>query len=70
MITRLSPVAYRLPEVKYYLSNAGTDVALESQAQVTGTRWRVEDLIHDAMGHMGFTDTLSLHQQTVPALRR
>ena len=45
-----------IPEVKYYLSNAGTDVALESLAHVTGTRWRVEELFEDAKGHMGMGD--------------
>jgi len=43
----------RVPEVKYYFSNAETDVPLETMAQVTGTRWRVEEFLEDAKGQLG-----------------
>ena len=46
----------RVPEVKYYLSNAETDVPLETMAQVTGSRWRVEEFFEDAKGHLGMAD--------------
>jgi len=43
----------RVPEVKYYLSNAARDVPLETMAQVTGVRWRVEEFFEDAKGQLG-----------------
>jgi SRSO17 transposase len=43
----------RVPEVKYYLSNAAPDVPLERMAQVTGVRWRVEEFFEDAKGQLG-----------------
>jgi SRSO17 transposase len=46
----------RVPEVKYYISNADRDVPLENQALVTGTRWRVEELLEDTKGQLGMTD--------------
>lgn len=46
----------RVPEVKYYLSNADTEVPLEPMALVTGSRWRVEELLEDGKGHLGMAD--------------
>jgi len=43
----------RIPEVKYYLSNAEPDTPLEPMAQVTGVRWRVEEFFEDAKGQLG-----------------
>lgn len=43
----------RVPEVKYYLSNAGLDTPLRPMAQVTGVRWRVEQFFEDAKGQLG-----------------
>jgi SRSO17 transposase len=43
----------RVPEVKYYLSNAEPDVPLRTMAQVTGVRWRVEEFFEDAKGQLG-----------------
>lgn len=43
----------RVPEVKYYLSNADRDVPLEIKAPVTGWRWRVEEFFEDGKGHLG-----------------
>jgi SRSO17 transposase len=43
----------RVPEVKYYLSNAPPDVPLETMALVTGVRWRVEEFFEDAKGQLG-----------------
>jgi SRSO17 transposase len=42
-----------VPEVKYYLSNAATDVPLETMALVTGSRWPVEEFFEDAKGKLG-----------------
>ena len=42
-----------VPEVKYYLSNAAADMPLETMAQVTGVRWRVEEFFEDAKGQLG-----------------
>jgi SRSO17 transposase len=42
-----------VPEVKYYFSNATTDVPLETMALVTGSRWRVEEFFEDAKGQLG-----------------
>ena len=47
------PSANRVPEVKYYLSNAEPDVPLEPMALVTGVRWRVEEFFEDGKGHLG-----------------
>ena len=46
----------RVPEVKYYLSNAATDTPLRTMAQVTGVRWRVEEFFEDAKGQLGMAD--------------
>jgi SRSO17 transposase len=43
----------RVPEVKYYLSNAEPDTPLETMALVTGVRWRVEEFFEDAKGQLG-----------------
>jgi SRSO17 transposase len=42
-----------VPEVKYYLSNAESDVPLETMALVTGSRWPVEEFFEDAKGKLG-----------------
>jgi SRSO17 transposase len=46
----------RVPEVKYYISNADRDVSLDTQALVTGTRWRVEEFFEDGKGQLGMAD--------------
>jgi SRSO17 transposase len=46
----------RVPEVKYYFSNAEGDVPLRTMAQVTGVRWRVEEFFEDAKGQLGMAD--------------
>ena len=43
----------RVPEVKYYLSNAEPAVPLEPMALVTGVRWRVEEFFEDGKGQLG-----------------
>ena len=43
----------RVPEVKYYLSNAEPDTPLRLMAQVTGVRWRVEEFFQDAKKQLG-----------------
>lgn len=43
----------RVPEIKYYLSNAETDLPLRTMALVTGVRWRVEEFFEDAKGQLG-----------------
>ena len=43
----------RVPEVKYYLSNAEPEMPLEPMALVTGVRWRVEEFFEDGKGHLG-----------------
>jgi SRSO17 transposase len=43
----------RVPEVKFYLSNADEDTSLRTMAQVTGVRWRVEEFFEDAKGQLG-----------------
>jgi SRSO17 transposase len=43
----------RVPEVKYYLSNAQPDVPLETMALVTGSRCRVEEFFEDGKTHLG-----------------
>jgi SRSO17 transposase len=43
-------------EVKYYVSNAGEDVALETLALVIATRWRVEEFLEDAKEYLGLAD--------------
>jgi SRSO17 transposase len=42
-----------VPEVKYYISNAESDVPLETMALVTGSRWRVEEFFEDGKGQLG-----------------
>jgi SRSO17 transposase len=44
------------PEVKYYVSNGKASVSLESLAQVTGVRWRVEELFADCKGNLGMAE--------------
>ena len=44
-----------VPELKYYFSNAETDVPLETMALVTGSRWRVEEFLEDAKGQLGMS---------------
>ncbi len=41
------------PEIKYYISNAGAPVSLGTLAQVTGVRWRVEELFEECKGYVG-----------------
>ena len=41
------------PEVKYYISNADPHLPLETLAQITGVRWRVEELFEDCKGYLG-----------------
>lgn len=41
------------PEVKYYISNAEAHVPLGTLAQVTGVRWRVEELFEECKGYLG-----------------
>jgi SRSO17 transposase len=43
----------RVPEVKYYLSNAEPDAPLEPMALVTGVRCRVEEFFEDGKGQLG-----------------
>jgi len=43
----------RVPEVKYYLSNAAPDTPLRPMAEVTGVRYRVEEFFEDAKGQLG-----------------
>ena len=43
----------RVPEVKYYLSNAGRDTSLETMALVSGVRCRVEEFFQDGKTHLG-----------------
>jgi SRSO17 transposase len=43
----------RVPEVKYYLSNAEPDTPLEPMALVTGVRCRVEEFFEDGKGQLG-----------------
>jgi SRSO17 transposase len=43
----------RIPEVKYYLSNAEAATPLDTMALATGVRWRVEELFEDGKGHLG-----------------
>jgi SRSO17 transposase len=43
----------RVPEVKYYLSNAKPDTPLETMALVTGVRCRVEEFFEDGKGQLG-----------------
>jgi len=43
----------RVPEVKYYVSNAEPDTPLEAMALVTGVRWRVEEFLEDGKGQLG-----------------
>jgi SRSO17 transposase len=41
------------PEVKYYVSNAEEEMALEPMALVTGTRIRVEEFFQDGKSYLG-----------------
>jgi len=43
----------RVPEVKYYFSNAAPDTPLDVMALVTGARCRVEEFFEDAKGQLG-----------------
>jgi SRSO17 transposase len=43
----------RVPEVKYYLSNASPDTPLRTMAEVTGVRYRVEEFFEDSKGQLG-----------------
>jgi len=43
-------------ETKYYLSNADEQTPLETMAQVTGARWRVEEFFEDGKGALGMSD--------------
>ena len=43
----------RIPEIKYYVSNAELEVPLETMALVTGVRWRVEEFFEDGKGQLG-----------------
>lgn len=45
----------RVPEVKYYLSNAEPALPLEPMALVTGVRWRVEEFFEDGKGQLGMS---------------
>ena len=46
----------RVPEVKYYVSNAEPEVPLDTLALVTGVRWRVEEFLEDAKGQLGMSE--------------
>jgi SRSO17 transposase len=43
----------RVPEIKYYVSNAELEVPLDTMALVTGVRWRVEEFFEDGKGQLG-----------------
>ena len=43
----------RVPEVKYYLSNAEPDMPLETDGPGDGVRWRVEEFFEDGKGQLG-----------------
>lgn len=43
-------------EMRYHISNAGEDVAIEEMALAIGSRWRVEELFKDAKGQLGMSD--------------
>jgi SRSO17 transposase len=43
----------QVPEVKYYLSNAGIKTPLDTMALVTGCRCRVEEFFEDGKTHLG-----------------
>jgi hypothetical protein len=43
-------------EIKYYVSNASEEMPLQTLALVSGCRWRVEEFLHDAKGHLGMAD--------------
>jgi SRSO17 transposase len=43
----------RVPEIKYYVSNAEAEVPLETMALATGVRWRVEEFFEDGKGQLG-----------------
>jgi len=43
-------------EVKYYISNGDEKTPLETLAQVSGVRWRVEEYFEDSKGELGMAD--------------
>jgi SRSO17 transposase len=43
-------------ELKYYVSNADDRTPLKPMAQVSGCRWRVEELFEDGKMHLGMAD--------------
>jgi SRSO17 transposase len=43
-------------EIKYYVSNASEEMPLQTLALVSGCRWRVEEFLQDAKGHLGMAD--------------
>jgi SRSO17 transposase len=43
----------KVPEIKFYFSNAAADMPLRTMALVTGSRWRVEEFFEDAKGQLG-----------------
>jgi len=43
----------RVPEIKFYFSNAELDTPLGTMALVTGVRWGVEEFFEDAKGQLG-----------------
>ena len=43
-------------ELKYYVSNAKEETPLEPMAQVSGSRWRVEEFFEDGKMHLGMAD--------------
>ena len=47
----------RVPEIKYYVSNAEPDTPLETMALVTGVRWRVEEFSRTAKDSWGWRST-------------
>ena len=65
----------RVPEIKFYFSNAAPDTPLRTMAQVTGVRWRVEEFFEDAKGQLGMSQyearswTSWHHHMSLVALR-
>jgi SRSO17 transposase len=43
----------RVPEIKFYFSNAEPNMPLRTMALVTGVRWRVEEFFEEAKGQLG-----------------
>ena len=58
----------RVPEVKYYLSNAAPDTPLRTMAQVTGVRWRVEEFFEDAKGQLGMAQYETASRCPMPCI--